>query len=220
VYAVIEGLLQKFGWVGYSALKCEVISHWPPITLAWRPLGLMMSQSNMPRTIDKQPPNWWRQQTAAERSPCSMRYFTMRLCPSAAAWCSPVRPQRFADNRSTPLRWTCSSWNHHIQHAQLPSSNTDSDILVIRNRFSYGYCQLLSAALPQGGGGGGGGRLIRPTYCKCVCRSVCLSLRVSRSMCVVCVCVIISCEQNISKSYKRIMVNFLEKWGVAQAPID
>ena len=38
----------------------------------------------------------------------------MRRCPSAAAWCRPVRPQRSADSRSTPLRWISSSYNHAI----------------------------------------------------------------------------------------------------------
>jgi len=41
-----------------------------------------------------------------------------------------------------------------------------------------------------------------------MCVSVCVS-----------VCVIISCVQNISKSCKRILMNFLEKWGVAQSEI-
>ena len=38
----------------------------------------------------------------------------MRRCPSAAAWCRPVWPQRFDDSKSTPLRWIASSWSHNI----------------------------------------------------------------------------------------------------------
>jgi len=62
-----------------------------------------------------------RKQTAVislAKRPCSIRYLTMRRWPSAAAWCRPVWPQRFDDSRSTPLRWTSSSWSHNV-HIQV-----------------------------------------------------------------------------------------------------
>jgi len=43
----------------------------------------------------------------------------------------------------------------------------------------------------------------------CVCVCVCLT-----------VCVIISCEQNIYKSYKQSLMKFAERWSVARGGMD
>jgi len=80
--------------------------------------------------------NWTRQ-------PCSIRYFAIRLWPNAAAWCSPVWPQRLTDNRSTPLRWTASSWNRNNQKlsnywAYRTASQRTSDALDACNHFCHG----------------------------------------------------------------------------------